>query len=460
MAPEASRAVLGVIALVVGIGTACGSPAPSAQAPSSASQGPAASSIVTPSSPIASAEPTSAPSLGGPIASTGSIAVLRANGSLSIVDASGRSVTLSDATDGTFGFPTWSPDGSRIATVRHRGADASLVVFDANRASPGPLAEPVEIFRKTAVVPFYLFWTPDGTAVSFLASEAGDISLRLAPADGSAPLDGSGRGAKVRAGNPFYYDWIQQDRLLAHIGIGTDGFLGEIGLDGKAAGAPLGTAGDFRSAVVSRDRKSIAFVRSASSSDEIVVSARNGSSEHATPVFGTAAVVFGPAGDTVASIGPIALQPPAGFPLGPLRLIDAGTGEVRTLIDGFVASAWWSPDGKTMAALRVQPAIGSGSAASDAPSPATPDNEVRLLFVDVAAGKVRSQPVVSLGPTFVNGILAYFDQYALSHRMWAPDSSSILIPEAGADGVTRLTVRFPDGEDPLAIDGEIGFWSP
>jgi WD40 repeat protein len=459
MAPEASRALLGATALVVGIVAACGGPAPSAPAPSSASQGPTASSIATPSSAIASPEPTGA-SASGPLASTGSIGVLRADASLSIVDAGGRSVALSDATDGTFGFPTWSPDGSRIAAVRHRGTDASLVVFDAKSALSGPLAKPVEIFRKTAVAPFYLFWTPDGSAVSFLASEAGDISLRLAPADGSAPLDGSGPGAKVRVGNPFYYDWIQEDRLVAHIGVGVDGFLGEIGLDGKAAGAPLGTAGDFRSAAVSRDRKSIAFVRGGTGSDEIVVAARDGSSEHATPVFGTAAVVFDPAGDTIASIGPTELGPPAGFPLGPVRLIDAGTGEVRTLIDGFAASVWWSPDGKTIAALRVQPAIGSGSAASAAPSPATADNEVRLLFVDVATGKVRSQPVISLGATFVNGILAYFDQYTLSHRMWAPDGSSILIPEASSDGTTHLTVRFPDGKDPIVLDGEIGFWSP
>ena len=57
-------------------------------------------------------------------------------------------------------------------------------------------------------------------------------------------------------------------------------------------------------------------------------------------------------------------------------------------------------------------------------------------------------------------MLAYFDQYALSHRVWAPDSSSILLPEVLPDGMTRLTVRFPDGGPPVALDGEIGFWSP
>jgi TolB protein len=82
------------------------------------------------------------------------------------------------------------------------------------------------------------------------------------------------------------------------------------------------------------------------------------------------------------------------------------------------------------------------------------------VFVDVASGKVRSQPVVQPGVRFIETFLVYFDQYALSHRIWAPDSSSLLLPEALPDGSTRLTVRFPDGELPLALDGDIGFWSP
>ena len=162
--------------------------------------------------------------------------------------------------------------------------------------------------------------------------------------------------------------------------------------------------------------------------------------------------------DGVASIGPSEPGDLPGFPLGPIRLMDAASGEIRTLVDGLVVSFWWSPDGRTIAALRVQPAVGSATP-SGAPS-AEPDTEVRLLFVDVASGEILSQPVVRPGERFVSAFLAYFDQYALSHRVWAPDSSSILLPEVGPDGVTRVSVRFPDGSEPIALDGEIGFWSP
>jgi hypothetical protein len=63
-------------------------------------------------------------------------------------------------------------------------------------------------------------------------------------------------------------------------------------------------------------------------------------------------------------------------------------------------------------------------------------------------------------PTFINGVLAYFDQYALSHHLWAPDGSSILLPEVDDSGSTHLDVRFPDGGPAIELPGEIGFWSP
>ena len=282
---------------------ACAGPAPSPSGASTSTQPPISSGRPTPlfSAAIESAAPSTQPAQAGPIASSGAIAVLGPNGGLALVGSDGGSALLANADDGTFGFPTWSPDGSRIAAIRSTGTEASIVVFDAQGAltepPADPPAEPVVIFESAAIGPFYLFWTPDGETVSFLANEAGGLSLRIAPADGSAPLDGSGPGALVRSGSPLYYDWIEGDRLLAHIGLGPEAFLGEMGLDGEAAAPALDTPGDFRSAVVSHDQGSIAFVR-ASDGDpaEIVVAGRDGSNEHATAVFGSAAVVFDPTG--------------------------------------------------------------------------------------------------------------------------------------------------------------------
>jgi TolB protein len=445
-------ALLGCLALMTVV--ACGGPTPSASPASSTTAGP---------SPAASAEPDGSARPSGPIASSGSIAIRNADGSLSLVSADGKTTLLADPANGTFGFPTWSPDGTHIATVRSRETSgAELVVFEATNVAGAP-AEPAVLLSNETIEPFYLFWAPDSEAVSFLATEAdGQLALRIAPSDGSAPLDGTGPGAKVRTGNPFYYDWIGRDRLLAHIGTGPEAFLGEIGLDGEAAGAGLGDPGEFRSAVVNRDETSIAFVRGLDRTDSsIVVAARDGTDAHEMPVFGPSAMAFAPSGETLASIAPHEPIPPdVAFPVGPLRLIDVANGEIRTLIDGFVVGFWWSPDGRTIAALRVQPAVGSVSPSGGVPAPAEQERDVRLLFVDVESGETRSQPVVTPGQRFIETHLAYFDQYALSHRLWAPDSSSMLLPEVGEDGVTRVTVRYVDGRTPTHLDGDAAFWSP
>jgi TolB protein len=157
-------------------------------------------------------------------------------------------------------------------------------------------------------------------------------------------------------------------------------------------------------------------------------------------------------------------------------------------------SFWWSPDGKTIAALRVQPVAdgvtGSGAGASAAasaeataspassvaagpsvaaslapngsagPSASQPPSEVRLLFLDVASGRIQSQAIVEPGQLFIDQFLTYFDQYALSHQLWAPDSSALLLPVTEPDGTTHVSVISRNGDPPLSLNGAIAFWSP
>ena len=86
---------------------------------------------------------------------------------------------------------------------------------------------------------------------------------------------------------------------------------------------------------------------------------------------------------------------------------------------------------------------------------------LHLAFVDVATAAVRSQRDVRVSVTFVNQILPYFDQYALSHRFWSADSASLALPLVTADGTDQLAVIPASGTDPHPIPGRtIGFWSP
>jgi Tol biopolymer transport system component len=164
------------------------------------------------------------------------------------------------------------------------------------------------------------------------------------------------------------------------------------------------------------------------------------------------------------------------FPLGPLKALDPGTGATRTLLAGEVVAFFWSPDGKTIAALALSPededivgVPGAGFASARRPVPGSgagaepPPNQgvpLMLVFVDVASGSVSATRPVEVTSRYVNNILPYYDQYALSHRHWSPDSSAIALP-LEADGEEQLFVIPADGSEATPLSSAVlGFWSP
>src|SRR4029077_19191691 len=90
---------------------------------------------------------------------------------------------------------------------------------------------PAAVYDSPDQPPFYLYWAPDGTRVSFLTTEpAGGIALRVAPADASATA------AVVRQGALLYWAWnAAGGRLVPRGGAAADAFIGEVGIDGVAA---------------------------------------------------------------------------------------------------------------------------------------------------------------------------------------------------------------------------------
>jgi TolB protein len=391
------------------------------------------------------------------------IAVVDATGALATMDDHGGSVVPHPVEGVAFQFPAWSPDGSRVAAIGNAEDSGGIYVFQARDSAGADLpaaTEPTVIYRSPDRSPFYLYWAPDSRQVTFLTTEPEGLALRVAPADGSSS------GAIVRQGAPLYWDWIDPNRALVNVAAGgPDAFLGEVGLDG-AASEPTATASVFRSPAVTRDGSHRAYVIDAGASEAIVIESLDGADRHDIPVPGLAAIEFAPGGANLAFIAPSAPSPePVALPIGPLRIVDVASGAVRTLLDGSIVAFFWSPDGRTIATLRL-PAPGDDDVASAAalvPPTAAPASGylLRLAFVDVASGRVRSTSEVRVTELFGLQVLPFFDQYALSHRLWSPDSASILLPLVDEDGVNGI-VRLPsDGSEARQVaDGEMGFWSP
>jgi TolB protein len=83
------------------------------------------------------------------------------------------------------------------------------------------------------------------------------------------------------------------------------------------------------------------------------------------------------------------------------------------------------------------------------------------VFVDVATGAVESTHEAQLADLFVSQFLPFFDQYALSHRLWAPGSDAVALPLVATDGTVNIAEIPAAGGDPRTIaPGVAAFWSP
>ena len=212
--------------------------------------------------------------------------------------------------------------------------------------------------------------------------------------------------------------------------------MGAVGLDGGVVGgSTLVATGTFRTAVLSHDGRYVAYATSGGRLDRRHRGRRRATGRRAGRSSRRAVGdAFDPVGDTLATIAATKVVKDApSVPLGPMRLVDPASGAVRTLFDDAVVAFFWSPDGRTIAALQttlpnVGPVAGTGGSnaagavrSTTAPGAASravltsagpPQDEsdrtaasvgvdAGLVFIDVATGAVRSRQTVRLADHFV-----------------------------------------------------------
>ena len=353
-----------------------------------------------------------------------------------------------------------------------------MYVFAARTAGQ-PAIEPIVVYQSAERPPFYLYWTPDGGQLTFLTTETNGLALRVVPVSVGAT------DTVVRLGAPMYWDVVDDGHLLVHSGTtGPDSFLGELGLDGVAIDGTERSPGVFRVPATSADGAYRGYLATGDGTGEVVLESRSGGGTQRVRVFGPAALAFRPGGHQLAFLAPD--LPNGGnlpFPVGPLRLMDPDATGARTLIGGSVVAFFWSPTGKEIAILEVESpsnpvtqadtgtgavlaranlAAGVGLARADtAAQEAVAGLSLRLAFIDAADGTIQSERDVRVSDLFVNQLLPYFDQYALSHRVWSPDGAAIVLPIVGVGDVTQLMEIAADGSAARAVaTGDMGFWSP
>lgn len=416
-----------VLAAVI---TACGTR--SEPVPSTAAATLPAGPLTTTTTSTTPSPTTAQPTL-DEVAAPDGLAVLGTDGVVRVA-ADGRLVPA-EADPHLSAQPTWAPDGRRLAWVE----------FDSEGRPGLAVADgPDTTHHSLPFGAFYLFWSPDGRKLAFL----GNNPVTLGMVDVA-----SGDVTALDSGSPYYFDWAPgSDRLLTHIGgvgigIGPPGMPDETFAqasvaflapdwtpDGSGVVYVRGADGEGLSAAAGRQAAQEVPVRTLVHHD-----LESGTITELVEFSGRISFAISPNGERIAySITG------GGEPLnfGPLTSIDLLGGDPVTISPLDVLAFDWSPASDRLAFL-------------------TPNDDGTALRWAVGDGSsVQRFDSIVPSQTYLQSYLPFFDQYARSMTIWAPDGSAIAFPVSTPEG-EQIWLQTLDGRRPgLVGPGVMAVFAP
>ena len=393
------------------------------------------------------------------------IAFVDADGDVMTMSPDGLQVNqVSPDVDGFFTWPTWSPDANTIvySGVVDEGDMLQLNLYasdtsgNANRVLYA--SEPGEVGLLAQGVVHYPLWSPNGEHLAFIATAGGQLSLFM------DDLRDDPTARHLLDDGPLWMSWAHDSSMLA-IHRGPEHFLvsggdepavqsleiREIGYRVPAL-HPLDGSLTLRSQPAAL-RASVSSVRLDGSKVQSITPLRS--------VDGEAAFLWASTGRHVA-IGEAsqylmyrdnALPVYSGIAVVPL-----GTSQSVIELDLPVLAFFWSPDGTKIALVTLSDKQGALAwALYDVES----DERMRLVDFTPSVEQLT--------------VFQFFDQYAYSHSVWSPDSSSIVFAgDLLTDSVTASLSNHPGhssfhivvvdvepvAEAHVVAEGIMGFWSP
>jgi Tol biopolymer transport system component len=350
----------------------------------------------------------------------------------------------------SYNWPTFSPDGQRLAYVAINRAPESVLsgidVYEFARH------ESVRIYESDRGAPIYLFWLPDNQTISFLVSQRRSLHLMVAKAQQKA------QARSLTSGTPLYYDWNQPlNKLVVHTSSANRSeqvFLMSVaGGIGKVETVLTRGRTPFSSPAWSPDRAHLAYIAMVGEEAKLFLADADGKHAHAVVKLlpGDSSFEWAPDSRHIAfTSGEFADH----FIFHGLRWLDIADLSVRELTKDPINAYFIAPDSHSIAYVSV---------------PARrPFYTWEVL--DLASGKTRH-----LGNFITTREEAiayrYFEQLSLSHNIWAPDSSAIVFAGVLIRGEPRNTtgpapaplvwIMPIDQSKPRQVgEGTLAFWSP
>lgn len=347
-------------------------------------------------------------------------------------------------------WPVWSPDGNRVACFRvingEQGPTDGLYIFDVHDSRV------LHAYEEQGLRPIYAYWSPNNQNLAVLLGGPGAFSVGL------WPVSGNQKPKTVAQGAPFYFHWRMDGRaLLAHAGGDPEAKEGHsvslidvesgkrqlVNRDPAAFGPPSWSSDGHWLAYGGRGKNK--------EKSNLMVARADGSSPKSLGALPEKiALEWSPTQPVLA----VATSSFVGDPLlQELKLVEVPSGKTRTVVKDNFAAYFWSPNGERI--LYAKRTLGTDT--------------WTWAVVNVQTGKTYD--VVDFFPSRpLLLVFQYFDQYALSHRLWSPDSKQfVFVGAIGADthplealqNPTVYTVEAVAQAKPKSLtEGHIAFWSP
>lgn len=392
---------------------------------------------------------------------SGRIAFINADGQLATVAPDGSDVRVLTEGEQRLQFPAWSPDSSKIASIGVDREGSFIRVLPDEAGTEG-----TEIYRSADRGAIYLYWSPDGKTVSFLANNPESaLALHVASETEAERL--------LANGAPFYWQWNADGQgMLIHTGFTGEGSrLGFTTLESDTLAENLAPPGVFQAPGISPSGNYIAYAEDNPFRGTQIVIQHNPLAQTEVEKVkreikheGAVALTWSPTEDKLAFTAP-AEDAPAVY--GELKLLEAESGLLETLINKLVVCFFWSPDGNYIAYLTPNlerdegdvSSLGNTFYVSDTQKVQQGSFLLELHVVDITTKEDKRLATFTPTFLFVSQFLPFFDQYALSHRVWSPDSSAVVLPITNADDSRQVTVFRLDGTVTPIGDGDTPFWS-